>query len=347
MPVESMPVHGPDSGLVPGEIFDAELFGLVEQALARLRRELLQHAPAVADLVLDWIASQSLTNRPADCFRDLRAHIVLFPWLIENSLCVAPANPDRDMGFHADVVYSSVNAYYYVRLLDNVMDRHHPEQADLLPMLGFFHCAFQSAWTPYFPPSHPFWDLFRSVWFGMAEATVRSTRLSEFHAPDFVETGVRKISGIKIPMAAVCLWHGRRDALDGWMRMFDAYACSNEMLDGLFDWHQDLGTKIDTYLLSEAMRRKRPGESVAGWLVREGLAWGYANVGEWIAQAQAAGRDLNCPVLMAFLNHRKAHAESLWQSIEPDLAGLTRLASLLEPATLEPDSLENDAPGPD
>jgi hypothetical protein len=322
----------PDSLLVPGEIFDAELIALVERALSRVRGELYRYAPSAADVMLAWMASQSLTEDPADCFRDLRAHIVLFPWLIGDSFGVP-----RDIAFHADVIYSSVNAYYYVRLLDNVMDAHHPEQADLLPMLGVFHTAFQSSFTPYFPPSHPFWDLFRSIWLGMAEATVRSTHMSEFHAEDFIRTGAMKISGVKIPMAAVCLWHEREDVMEGWLQMFDAYACSNEMLDGVADWHQDLGSGTVTYLTSEALRRKLPAESSAAWLVREGVAWGYANVIEWMSCAQNAARELNSPLLMAFLDHRKARAESLWRSMEPDLARLARLARLLE----------DDAAGPD
>jgi hypothetical protein len=50
----------------------------------------------------------------------------------------------------------------------------------------------------------------------------------------------------------------------------------------MFDWQQDLTLGVPTFFLSEAARRKRPGELELSWIAREGLDWGFERLAAWM-----------------------------------------------------------------
>lgn len=305
----------------PHSLFDPRLAAMSHAAVLRVCAELRQNAPHSAEDAIRWIQALSQTPQPEDYFRGGRAHILLLPWILETNIL---GDPDPD--FQQALVYSSVNGYYFVRLLDNIMDGHRPEDTRLLPLSAFFHSNFQAAYSAYFDAESPFWRCFHSVWAEMADATVASLQADHLSPQSFARLTASKIAGVKIPLAAVCFRYGRPDLLPAWWSCFDRFACFHEMLDDFLDWHEDFSSGRRSYFLSEAERRKGPGESVAAYMIREGLTWGFGTLRERFLEAKETARQLDSPMLDAYLDHRFSEVENLWRTLEQDLPSLLSLA---------------------
>jgi hypothetical protein len=320
---------------VPKKYFPADLARLLDSALAKVERELRGHFPLTAGTAWEWICGQSCTGTPSGAFRDLRAHMVLFPFFAARS-GVRQAPPSQlshltpDDEFESDLVYSTINGYYYCRLLDDLMDGHEAEATHLAPLLGFFHVNFQAPYARWFSPEHPFWKNFRENWFGMADATCAGMEGKEIDRDRFIQIASRKIAGIEAPLAAACFHRFGISRVRQWSDMFRAFACFSEMQDAMFDWEQDLSLVEPSYLTSEAARRKGPAESTAAWIVREGLQWADENAFGWMREAQELASLLESPELQAFLEFRQEQARVYWRHMEPRLAQLRALALVLE-----------------
>jgi hypothetical protein len=90
------------------------------------------------------------------------------------------------------------------------------------------------------------------------------------------------------------------------------------MLNDLFDWHKDLIHENNTYFLSEARRRVRPGETVAEWVIREGFQWGIQLLDDWMQNLQIMAAELHSSGLSSYLRTRKARlAERVAEMITP------------------------------
>lgn len=310
---------------VPEEYFPAALVCLLDSALARLERELRERFPLTADAAWEWICEQSFTGTPSGAFRDLRAHMVLLPFLAARSACEPP-----DPKFEFDLILSTISGYYYCRLLDDIMDFHDSEATRLAPLLGFFHVNFQAPYAGWFPPEHPFWAEFRENWFAMADATCAGARGEPIDRQRFIDLASRKIAGIEAALAAACFHRFGIFRFRQWSAMFRDFACFSEMQDAMFDWQQDLSPAEPTYLISEAARQKGASESAAAWIVREGLRWANETACGWMREAQRGAALLDSPELSAFLRFREEQARIYWRWMEPGLAQLKALAAVLE-----------------
>jgi hypothetical protein len=309
----------------PSHVFDARLQGLVSESIARIRGDVLRLAPHSAGEINQWIDEQSGQEAPEDCFRGLKAHFLLMPWFLETRI-----RGDVDCEFQRDLVYSSINAYYFVRLLDNISDGHSPGDLRLLPMAALFHSNFQSAYSVWFEPGSLFWEHFNRLWVGMADATVRHSSIQAFSESEFVAVSSQKIAAVKIPVAAVCFHYERPDLLGSWLDFYDRFACFHEMLDDFCDWHADLAQGRSSFLLSEAARRKHSQESIDACLLRDGLDAGYSRMKEWLGEAQAFAGGLDSELLDRYLQYRSDQLTRFWGSIAPSLVLLSHLANVLE-----------------
>jgi len=169
-------------------------------------------------------------------------------------------------------MYSILNLCYYVRLLDDAMDGHQPA-GPLLAALSFFHSRYQDAYRDMFGPSDAFWGRFFELNDLACDLTARDLVLKDVTREDFETIAARKSCAALIAMAAIAMHHGRMDAYPAWEDFWYAFGRWNQMRDDLADWHRDLKNGMDTYLLSEARRRKHPEEDVVHWLLREGFDW--------------------------------------------------------------------------
>lgn len=314
------------TALMPECLFDADLQKILDRSLARIRDELRQRCPLSGAATEAWVLRQNAPDPPEISFRRLKSHFLLIPWFLELSIREA-----ADTEFQLGLVYSSLNAYYFARLLDNVADGQSPEDAALLPMAAFFHYNFQVVYAGWFPPASLFWKHFDKLWIGMADATVSGSRTAVFSDSDLEKATARKIAAVKIPVAAVCFRYGREDLLDGWFAFYDAFSCAHELLDDFCDCFSDMAAGRSSYLLSRAGREKLPDETMESYMIRAGLEQGYVAISEWLDEAHRRAGMLASDRLAAFVQIWQDRVAGFREAWLPDLKQLRQLAEAFEP----------------
>ena len=307
-------------------MYDPELKDAIISAISRIGAEMEQKAPFMAERASAWMRELSGSAQPADYFlHPLAFPILLLPWWVEKTCRAA-----SDLPFQSDLAYSTVNGYYYVRLIDNVMDGDATVDLKLLPVLNFFHSRFQAAYQSFFAAGHPFWSDFEEFWLRSGESAMQDANLPHIDKAQFTHIAAQKVCAAKIPVAAVCYHTDRPDLNQPWFRLVDLLGCWHQMMNDLFDWHKDMGHGAPTYFLSEAGRSKAADESVAAWVVREGFAWGSDTLRVWMAELKEMARHLQSPDLLAYLEER----ETLFLERQAQVtAGFQNLARLLTALT--------------
>jgi hypothetical protein len=300
--------------------------GFVKAAIPRLRRELDGVVPYLATRVADWITTLSPTNRAADYFDQPWA----FPMLLLPCWLAQSLGTENERGFHRDITYSSINAYYFLRLIDNAMDGHGDVEKGLLPAAAVFHTEFMLVYQRYFEPADPFWDFFRHAWFRTNEAAVRGASIAAFDEADFRQVTVAKLTAAQIPIAATAHRANRSDVIARWLDFCSCLAHSFQMLDDVFDWQLDIENRQGSYFLSEACRRKLIGESVESWVIREGLSWGLNELMRRWQKLYEASKQLESPALSSFLIERGKQLERDRVELCAGFRGLSQAARILE-----------------
>jgi hypothetical protein len=279
----------------------------------------------MAERIWAWLQQLAASADPADYFR----HPLAFPALNLPHWLAQSLYPDSNAPLEADIVYSTVNGYYYIRLVDNVMDGHATVERELLPAAGFFHTQFQGAYQPHFAAGHPFWEVFRETWFRAAEVTLRDALLADVDAAAFWQVAAQKVSAVKIPLAAAAFFYNQPERLPPWLRFVERLGGWHQMWNDVFDWHKDLKYGVRTYFLAEAVRRKRAAETVSAWAVREGVAWGLATLNEWLADLRDLARPLQSAPVLAYLAERESLLQKRQAQTAADLERWARLAQTL------------------
>ena len=192
--------------------YPPELRELVGRAIRRSQRRLRGEAPRLAGHTLGWMRRLAGGAEPESYFLHPEAFpMLLLPWWLEATVRTAPAP-----AFQRDVVYSTVNGYYFVRMIDDVMDGERSPGAAVLPALTFFHAEFEQTYYRYFPHGHPFWEACHAATLASAEMASRDVGLTDIDRTRFIEISARKIAGARVPVAAVCHRYGRADLIEPW-----------------------------------------------------------------------------------------------------------------------------------
>jgi hypothetical protein len=231
--------------------------------------------------------------------------------------------------FQHDLVYSSVNGYYFIRMLDNVMDGHGTAEKELLAMSAFFHLEFQSTYQRYFEARHPFWTSFQKYWLQAADAVSRETQVRQMDFRGFQEIAVNKLAAGKIPLTAVHYELKQRTNLGGWLAFFDRLAEWWQFADDLMDWHRDYSRGACTYLLCEATRRKQAAESVHDWIVREGFQWGIDTLTQWMRDLESGVVELKSEAAFDLIHDRAGMLDEIAGSMLPGMQALQQLAQAM------------------
>jgi hypothetical protein len=278
--------------------YEPELLELIDQGYARIELDLQRTAPFLWGQVSDWMMRLSPTGNARDYLtRPGMFPTLLLPWWMATSLEL-----DLDTAFQTDVIYSSLNGYYHIRLLDNLMDGHGSTELKILPAAAFFHTQFQLAYQPYFEATHPFWRVFQEEWFSSAEAVAREVDLQSIGIPEFEQVSVKKVCAVKIPLAATAYHYRKSCQISQWWRFAEALAGWAQMLDDLFDWYQDLRHRKNSYFLSWANQAKGPEESIESWVLREGFNLGVGDLQRCFPQLHGTARHLNSPEVENYLD---------------------------------------------
>lgn len=275
--------------------------------------------------VTPWMAQLSPTGEPADYFLQPNS----FPLLPLIGWAATSFGVDADQPFVSDVVYSTASMYYYIRLLDNVMDGHATVEAQILPALAFFHTEFQSPYQRYFPSDHPFWRVFRSAWLAGNEAVAHELELSSFGPDDFEIVSVTKLSAARIPVAAVAFRANAEQQLAAWDSFTVALSRWSQMEDDLFDWHHDLRHGKSSYFLSEA-KRNSGAESVEAWIVHHGFEQGMEKLMHELSALRQLAETLHSTDIVSYLDCRKAMLDADRIRIAAVFKTLAEMADITE-----------------
>jgi hypothetical protein len=311
-------------------LYEAGFRKMVDDACIRIQTELMHRAPFLGEEVCRWMSHLSPTSDASEYFLQPRTFpLLLLPGWAARSFAAAP-----DTEFLADVVYSTVNGYYSIRLLDNFMDGHGTVELKILPAIAFFHTEFQATYHKYFAAAHPFWKIFRAAWFCGSEAVTREFDLDRIDEAEFERVTVVKLAGARIPLAAVAFRHDAGEQLQCWEKFALALARWSQMEDDLFDWHDDLRHGKTSHFLTEA-RRNRGLETVEGWVIREGFQRGIASLQRELDALRHLVPPLNSTDVVRYLDLRETMLDGLKARIGAAFQILKDVASITEASTAQ------------
>lgn len=279
-------------------------------------------ASPLSDHTRRWLAAHCDLSHPENYFLHPQSLAILgFPWWLEESLCGS-----ADPGFQADLMFSTINAYYFTRMLDDIMDGHAIAPA-AMPALYPFHMRFVRPYQKYFEYDSPFWGEFERILMITVEAVAGEASLEDISAEDFIRFSARKPAAAAIPIAAVCVHRNRLDMLAPWESVLTSFARWHQMQDDVVDWNRDMQAGQSTWLLTEATRQCKTGESVAAWMGREGFRWAKTVMNQRISETLEAASGLKSPALLFYLERRN---ELFSKQIGNMIATADAFADLLE-----------------
>jgi hypothetical protein len=309
-------------------IYEPALDAVIDAAFERLHETLDSAGPTVAARVRAWMESMGGIDAQISGYKHPRSYpMLLLPWWAEKTI----QNPP-DAARQTDLVYSTINGYYAIRLIDNLMDGHATVELGLLPALHVFSAEFARVYHDRFAGGHPFWVDFHEIWYGSAELTLRDAGAVQIDRTHFEQVTARKTQAVSIPIAAVCYSLDCPGRLPAWREFVDLFGRWHQMSNDLFDWRKDLELGTKTYLLAEAERRAELDETILAWLARAGFAWAVSQLDGWMARLGESAHALDSPDLLAYLDTRDqmlAAAASEWG---PALEAVSRLLGALSEA---------------
>lgn len=285
-------------------------------------KRLYQDMPLTAPSLHKWAKGLARSEEPADYFlHPIAFPLMLLPWWLERQV---KGVCDRE--FQLNLISSNVCMYYYIRLVDNVMDGHATIEPELLPATGYFVNQFHSVYHDYFVTTYPFWKDFNRTWSDFCDVTAADGQLQEVDKATFDVLIGRKVSAAKISVMAVCYQVNQPELIPLWEEWIDEFGRWHLFREDLFDWRQDLQLGTATYFLSEAKRRKRDGESEAGWMEREGLDWGLEQLE--VRMRRLREMDFVSPEVSEYLDFREREVLGRVRTLRPALRSFKKFSEI-------------------
>jgi hypothetical protein len=322
--------------------YPAPLKALTRDAVTRLGARLAGHAPVLGENADNWMRALA-GDAPAELyFLHPRAFpAVLLPWLAEKTI-----RGRSTAALQGDVVYSTVAGYYFVRLIDDLMDGE-AVPPPVIPLLIVLHAEFEQSYYRHFPAGHPFWDDLARSSYQAAETASRDAGQRRITREHFLASSARKVAGAKIPIAAVCHHSRRPDLVTPWSDFVDLLGRWHQMLNDMLGWSRDLRRGTPSYFLSEAAERVGPDGSIAEWVIADGYAWGMDELRPWMADLKASAGDLGSASLVRYLEGRDRALLATWQNLRDEIGSLQRLARSLRAPSASGVELRDPAPNGD
>ncbi len=303
---------------------DPEPRRYLEHSIRRLRTTLESDLSPAHEPVLEWIHALSPTAAPEDYFLHPRSYPILqLPVWATRGASGGLGEEDLEA-----LTYSTVCGYYAIRLMDDLMDRPDRAPMHLLPSVAFFLGEFQAVYTRWFPPEHVFWSEFRELWYGTQACAIADVALETIDREAFERISGNKMRAGLIPVSAVLHRTGLADRIPAWRRFCDQLGPWVQMMDDLFDWHQDLRAGSRTYFLSEAQTRRAPAQSVMEWVVLGGFDWGVEALNVRLVALREAARGVGSPDVDGHLDQRAEILEEL-KGLGRGLTELGRLTRIV------------------
>lgn len=296
----------------------------VKAALSRFDERVDALAPELSRRISDW--THILTRDGDRCNYFLHEEAfpaLLFPWWIE---CAAGREPEGDL--HPTLAYATLNGYYFIRLIDDVMDGDAEAQPHLLPAAAFFHTNFQSAFAKLFPPGHAFWSAFERIWTDTAAAAIEDHELGDYDLQTFRRLSARKVGAGLIPITAVEMTVGDDGSAKLWREAFDLMGAWHQFKNDFFDILRDREAGARTFALSHAGRRLQDGETLEAWLDREGVDWADHILAGWMAQMEELAATLGSQDFSLYLSARRQAVDARFADVRRGFDTLAQLSAL-------------------
>lgn len=300
---------------------------LASHAIDQLLSDMRNYAPSMAVRAESWMSGLTKTGVAADYFQ----HPLAFPMLLLPCWVEESIRGQVDADFQADLVYSSVSGYYFIRMIDNVMDEDSELERALLPMAGFFHAQATTTYYRYFEHQHSFWGHFRYWNTQSAELAIEDSAQDVIDLETFQRIAGKKVVAGKIPIAAVLAHYGQLDHMLVWEHFYDKLSCWHQMFNDVLSWHKDLQYKSPSYFLSEAHQHKYEHETVLAWLLREGFAWGLKTLHQWLDELFELADMLNSSYLKTYLANREHLLKSQQIDFTSSITAMSQLIHMTEP----------------
>lgn len=294
----------------------------IDGAVHLLSDRLGTHLPDSAAAIGEWMHTLSAGCGPRAYF----THPQAFPTLALPHWAAASLRSAADPEFQLQLAYSSICGYYFIRMIDNLMDREATHEVTLLPALAFFHAEFQSVYQQCFELASPFWPLFRSAWYGTAEAAMLDARSKQITLETFEAVSARKVRAALIPVGAVFVRQGNYSPIASWSALTHQLGRWHQMENDLFDWYKDQRHGNRTYFLSAAEQQRDADETAMMWIVRTGFRETCDLLRGWIADTIRMAHALGSDALITYLHSRAAGFEQRAQVALAGLGGLQRIA---------------------
>jgi hypothetical protein len=292
-------------------------------ALRRAFTDLDRRCPVIAKRTLQWLALRCDPGELDDYFiKPQSLPLLALPWWLEKTI-----HCDIDIDFQADLMCSTINGYYFSRMLDDLMDGHELDRA-AVPALYPFYKHFLDSYFKYFKYSDPFWSEVDENLMITAEAASSEATIETIREAEFLRISARKTAAGVIPMAAVCFRYGRLDLLDSWKALFVRLSRWHQMRDDVLDWNGDHELHHRTWLLSEAERQRADRESISEWMGREGFGWAHSILKQLIREAIATAEGLGSPEAILYLKLRQESFDSYMDNLVATAAAFRKLLQL-------------------
>ena len=307
---------------------EPETRAFLETALSRTLEDMRREFPAAMPLVLPWLDRLSRGKGPIGRFLEPLMFPLFEPpfWVEEGS------GHDRDEKFLEDLAVSTLNGYYFLRLVDEVMDGHSTTEKTFLSVSAFFHTKFQFVYQGYFPSDHPFWAQFTSIWLCTNEVTIAEKGSEPLTEEGFVAISANKLAALKIPVLAACYHYGQMGEISSWIHFCDTLGQFFQMLDDACDWRTDLIDGQPSFFLAEAERKRSQGESIEAWILRDGLPWAKRWLHQKMSTLEASAESLGSVHAERYLRDLQTRLDERWDLWSLGLEELGKLARELETA---------------
>lgn len=291
--------------------------GRVVQATERATQHLLdtiqRDLGTAGSYLCDWLTELVGETGIAAAFLARRSHPLahLPVWAADSADGVA--NED----LVEDLAYSSMNGYFFIRLIDDVMDADAlGGEARLLPGLALLHTEFADVYHRMFPRNHPFWDLYRREWMGTAEAAISDAHAEAIDHEFFSQVTARKTRALLIPVAATLYLLDRDDLIEPWARVIRPFGAWQQYYNDFFGWTKDASHGAETLILSESRRESVDRHASTRWIWKHGVEWSRGVLGGFEVATRRATDDVVSKGLDEYFDWRFAEAARRLDMVE-------------------------------
>ena len=206
-----------------------------------------------------------------------------------------PANRADDHSFLVDLTYSTLNGYYGIRLLDNLMDADGPaELSRFAPCATYFWWNFARPYLHHFAYPSPFWTHFSACTGTYSDLTSLDAALTAVSDSMFETVSSKKFETAKVPVTAVALRCGHEVSVTRYQHLVDLLGRFHQFWNDLLDWRHDLNSGLVTFLQSKFLSQTDSFPNSSAWFSERGCSWACERALLYFHEAADAAKALEC-----------------------------------------------------